>query len=503
MKVEPNRVGQFPFRKADPKERKRDFSEVQQPYSEEEVMREADRCLLCGTPVCIDACPVLLDVRGMNEAVARGDFKTAHERIRETNPLLGVTGRCCPQLQGLCEDACVLKWSGQPIGIGLIQRYVADWERKNKQPSPSIGADTGKKVAVIGAGPAGVAAADLLKRYGHKVVVYEALPAPGGTAWYGIPDYHLPKDVLLYEIERVKEMGVEIKADVMIGKDLCLSQLLDENDAILITTGSKDPQKLDVPGSSLEGIINGYEFLQNVFVNGVDSYLKSPTYDLGNDIIVVGGGDTALDCARTVLRLTKGQGNVTIAYRRAEEDMPADPIMIEEAKEEGVKFRFLAQPKSFEAGTDDEEGFVSSHVNTAIMDTIQAGAPDQSGRPHPEPAPGKEFKMQCSVILLAIGRGPDSFLQKRECIKTGKHDSIAIDENYQTSLKGVFASGDVTSGETLVVKAMESGREGAQRVHEYLMNLEYMHVSFYERYYKQKLYDRMLEGKVDMDLPPD
>src|SRR5215217_2195305 len=168
MNVEPNRVGQFPFRKADPEERKRNFSEVQQPYSEEEVMREADRCLLCGTPVCIDACPVLLDVRGMNEAVSRGDFKTAHERIRETNPLLGVTGRCCPQLQGLCEDACVLKWSGQPIGIGLIQRYVADWERKNKEQKHKeqgkqeqkselfVASDTGKTVAVIGAGPAGL-----------------------------------------------------------------------------------------------------------------------------------------------------------------------------------------------------------------------------------------------------------------------------------------------------------------------------------------------------------
>jgi glutamate synthase (NADPH/NADH) small chain len=252
MKVEPNRVGEFSFRKANLEERKRSFSEVQQPYSEEEVMREADRCLLCGTPVYIDACPVLLDVRGMNEAVARGDFKTAYERIRETNPLLGVTGRCCPQLQGLCEDACVLKWSGQPIGIGLIQRYVADWERKNKQPPLSIGAKTEKKIAVIGAGPAGVAAADLLKRYGHNVIVYEALPTPGGTAWYGIPDYHLPKDVLLHEVDKVKEMGVEIKTNIMIGKDVALPELLDENDAVLITTGSKDVQKLDITGSIWE-----------------------------------------------------------------------------------------------------------------------------------------------------------------------------------------------------------------------------------------------------------
>jgi glutamate synthase (NADPH/NADH) small chain len=495
MKVEPNRVGQFPFRKANPEERKHGFSEVQQPYTKEEVMQEAERCLLCGTPVCIDACPVLLDVRGMNEAVARGDFKTAYERIRETNPLLGVTGRCCPQLQGLCEDACVLKWSGQPIGIGLIQRYIADWERKNKQPSPSMGAKTGKKIAVIGAGPAGMAAADLLKRYGHSVIVYEALPTPGGTAWYGIPDYHLPKDVLLHEIDTVKEMGVEIKTNVMIGKDIALPELLDENDAVLITTGSKDVQKLDISGSDLRGVINGYEFLEDVFVNGIDNYIKDPKYDLGNDIIVIGGGDTALDCARTALRLTGGQGNVTIAYRRTEEDMPADPIMIEEAKEEGVKFKFLAQPKSFEGS--------ENRVTAAVMASMQLGKPDQSGRRHPEPISGKEFKMQCSAVLLAIGRGPDSFLQKQAGLKVGKHDTITINDNYKTSMEGVFAAGDVTSGETLVVKAMESGREAAQRVHEYLMGLEDQHISFYDRYYKQNLYDRMLEGKTDSALPPD
>ncbi|HJU35422.1 MAG TPA: NAD(P)-dependent oxidoreductase [Nitrososphaera sp.] len=498
MKVEPKRVGQFPFRKAEPEERKSSFSEVQQPYSEAEVMQEADRCLLCGTPVCIDACPVLLDVRGMNEAVARGDFKTAYERIRETNPLLGVTGRCCPQLQGLCEDACVLKWSGQPIGIGLIQRYVADWERKNKQQPPDLAQDTGKSVAVIGAGPSGIAGADLLRRYGHHVIIYEALPSPGGTAWYGIPDYHLPKDVLLHEIEKVGEMGVEIKTNLTIGKDISLSQILDENDAMLITTGSKDPKSLDVAGSDLQGVIDGYEFLENVFVNGVNNYLKNPKYILGNDIIVIGGGDTALDCARTALRLTRGQGNVTIVYRRGEEDMPADPIMIEEAKEEGVKFRFLAQPKSFEGSSKDNNRLVA-----AVMDSMQLGVPDQSGRRHPESVPGREFKMHCSAVLLAIGRGPDSFLQEQTGLKMSKHNSIAINDNYKTSMKRVFAAGDVTSGETLVVKAMESGREAAQRVHEYLMGLEDQHISFYERYYKQNLYDRMLEGKADTDLPPD
>ena len=495
MKVEPNRVGAFPFRKSDPEERKNNFSEVQQPYTEEEVMREADRCLLCGTPVCIDACPVLLDVRGMNEAVARGDFKKAHERIRETNPLLGVTARCCPQLQGLCEDACVLRWSGQPIGIGLIQRYVADWERKqqqqqqqhSQQSDPSTSPETGKKVAVIGAGPGGLAAAELLRRYGHHVSIYEELSTPGGTAWYGIPDYHLPKDVLLYEVERIKGMGVEIKRGVKVGKDIALSQLADGNDAILIATGSKDTVKLDTPGIDLKGIYDGYQFLETVFGNGIDNYRKnnnSNKYDLGKEVIVIGGGDTALDCARTALRLTKG--NVTIVYRRTENDMPADPIMLEEAKEEEVKFRFLAEPKSYEGA--------NGQVATVTMNLMQLGAPDQTGRRSPEPVPGKEFKINCSSVLLAVGREPNSFLQKKAGIKTSKKNSIAINDQYKTSMKGVFAAGDVTTGETLVVKAMSSGREAAQRVHEYLMNLEENYMSFYEKYYTQNLYDRMLEG---------
>lgn len=493
MKVEPNRVGQFPFRKSDPSSRTGDFSEVQQPYTEEEVRREAERCLLCGTPVCIDACPVLLDVRGMNEAAARGDFKTAHERIRETNPLLGVTARCCPQLQGLCEDACVLRWSGQPIGIGLIQRYIADWERSHKQPAPAMAADTGKSVAVVGAGPAGIAAAELLRRYGHRVVVYEELPTAGGTAWYGIPDYHLPKDVLAHEIEKVKEMGVRIETGIRIGQDKSMGQLQEESDAVLITTGPKDVVRLDLSGNDLKGVYNGYEFLEHVFAKGIDNYLKDPKYKLGEDIIVVGGGDSALDCARTALRLS-GRGNVTIAYRRTEEDMPADPIMLDEAKEEGVKLKFLAEPKSFDGGPD-------GHLADVVMNSMQLGKPDETGRKKPEPVPGGEFRMKCSSVLMAVGRGPSTFLQKKTGIKTGKHGAISVDEKFKTSEEKVFAGGDVTSGETLVVKAMASGREAAQRVHEFLMNLEENHMSFYEAYYKKNSYEKMLSGGKTGPLP--
>jgi glutamate synthase (NADPH/NADH) small chain len=494
--VEPNRVGGFPFRKADAEHRKKDFSEVQQPYSEEDVLREAERCLLCGTPVCIDACPVLLDVRGMNEAAARGDFKTSFERIRETNPLLGVTARCCPQLQGLCEDACVLKWSGQPIGIGLIQRYISDWEREHRQPPPSIAQETGKKVAVIGSGPAGLAASALLRRYGHQVTVYEASKMPGGTAWYGVPDYHLPKQVLTDEIEQIKAMGVNLKMSVTVGKDITLSQLRDENDAVLITTGSKDTRNLDIPGINLKGILSGYDFLEGVFSDGVDKYLNNPKYDLGSDIMVIGGGDTSLDCARTALRLTEGKGNVTVLSLQPETGLHVDPIMLEEAKEEGVKFRFLGQTKSF-------YGDSNGHVVAALVNNMHMGAPDQSGTRHLEPILDQEFRIPCTTVLIAIGRGPNSFLQKKSGIQTGKRNAIVITNEFKTSIDGVFAAGDVTSGETLIVKAMEKGREGAQRVHEYIMRLEDSHTSFYEKYYTKLSYDRMLEGKDNARTPPD
>ena len=494
--VNPNRTGGFPFHKADPDTRKRNFNEVQQSYSEKEVIKEAERCLLCGTPVCIDACPVLLDVRGMNEAAARGDFKTAYERIRETNPLLGVTARCCPQLQGLCEDACVLKWSGQPIGIGLIQRYIADWERKHRQQIPVIGNETGKKVAIIGAGPSGLAASSLLRRYGHEVTIFESSSNAGGTAWYGVPDYHLPKDVLVDEIEKIKSLGVKIRTNMTVGSNITLSELLDDYDAVLITTGSKDIRKLDIPGSDLKGVISGYNFLESVFGGGLENYLKNPKYDLGKNVLVIGGGDTSLDCARTALRLVKENGSVTVLCLHPKTELHVDPIMLEEAEEEGVRLRFEVQSKCFRG---DENG----NVKEAIINKVRLSAPDDSGKKRPVVIPEKEFKMKCSTVLVAIGRGPNSFLQTKAGIKTAKRNSIAVSNKFKTSMDRVFAAGDVTSGETLIVKAMEKGREAGQRVHEFLMNLESRHMSFYERYYENLSYDKMMEGKKETGVPPD
>ena len=496
--VTPDRVGPFPFPKSDPEKRKKDFSEVQQPYTLEQAIEEAKRCLLCGTPVCIDACPVQMDVRGMCEAVSRNDLGLAFERIHDTNSLLGVTARCCPQLQGLCEDACVMRWDGQPISIGMVQRFVSDWERsESHQPDPERLPDTGKSVAVVGAGPAGLAAASLLRRYGHSVMIYDELPTPGGTAWYGIPDYHLPKDVLESEIKRILEAGVQLKSGIKVGRDITLSNLLSDGkehaDAVLIATGAKDVTKLDTPGSDLAGVIDGYKFLEDVYVNGVSSYLSHPIYDLGKEILVIGGGDTALDDARTAKRLS--QGNVTIVYRRTENEMPADSIMVEEAREEGVQFLFLADPNEFRGD--------GGKLTETVMSKMRLGEPDQSGRRIPEPIPGADFSMPCSAVLLAIGRGPNSFLQKVSGLKTGKKNSIAVDDHFKTSMNAVFAAGDVTTGETLVVKAMGSGRNAAQRVHEFLMSIpEDEHVSLYEKYFVERSFEKMIEGKTMGPPPP-
>jgi glutamate synthase (NADPH/NADH) small chain len=495
--IKPKRAGPFPFAKADAELRKKGFSEVALPYTKEQAMLEADRCLRCGTAVCIDACPVQSDVRGMLEAVARGDFGTAYRRILETNPLPGTTARCDPQMFSLCEEACALQWGGEPIAIGMVQRFVADWEmEESRQPDASIAEASGKKVAIVGAGPAGLGAAALLRRYGHEVTIYDELAVPGGTAWYGIPDYHLPKDILQYEIERIRGTGVVIRNGVRVGRDITLTDLLSEGaDAVVIATGSKDVIKMDTPGIDLKGVVDGYQFLEDVYVKGVSSYLKNPTYDLGKEILVIGGGDSALDAARTALRLTGG--HVTIVYRRTEKEMPADTTMVEEAKEEGVEFKLLTNPKKFNGKNGRLVG--------ARMTVMKLGAPDESGRRSPEPT-NQEFEMPCDTVLVAVGRGPNSFLQKLYGLKASKKGAIAVDERYRTSMPGVYAAGDVTTGETLVVKAMAQGREAAQFVHEYLEGLEEKHVSLYDRYYTQrtkpKHYTYMYDGKEEGPPPP-
>ena len=496
MSLKTERTSKFPFPKLDAPLREGNFEEVQLPYSMEEAMAEASRCLTCGNPICIDVCPLQTDIRGMCEAVARGDFETAYHRIRETNALLGTTARCCPQLDSLCEAACVIGTQGQPVASGMIQRFVADWEQTvSRQPDPLMMKPTGKKVAIVGGGPAGLAAAELLRRYGHEVTIYEELEVLGGTAWYGIPDYHLPKDVLQYEAARIVGMGVEVKAGVKVGRDVTLDGLRSDHDAVIVATGAKDVSKFDTPGSDLKGVYDGYRFLEDVFVSGVESYLQHPTYELGKRVLIIGGGDSALDCARTALRLTGGE--VTIVYRRTEVEMPVDEILIEEGKEEGLKLKFLMAPKEY-LGKD-------GRVTKTTMTLMKLGEVDSSGRRSPVPT-GETVDMECDSVIIAIGRGPNSFLQKLAGLKLGWKGAIAIDDRSMSSLPGVFAAGDVVTGESLVVKAMASGRDAAQHAHEYLMMIDNQHRSLYDYYFTRRTsgryYRAMLDGKEERYPPP-
>ena len=495
MSLNTQRVSKFPFPKREPKEREGNFEEVQLPYTMEEAMAEASRCVTCGNPVCIDVCPLQTDIRGMCEAVARGDIATAYHRIRETNALLGTTARCCPQLDSLCEKACVIGSQGEPVATGMIQRFVADWEKNvSRQPDPQTLKSTGMSVGIVGGGPAGLAAAELLRRYGHSVTIYEELPVLGGTAWYGIPDYHLPKDVLQYEASRIVDMGVHIKTGVKVGKDISLYDLGSDHDALLIATGAKDVSKFDTPGSDLAGVYDGYKFLEDVFAGGIEKYLEKPTYELGKRVLVIGGGDSALDCARTALRLTGEE--VTIVYRRTEVEMPVDEILIEEGKEEGLKLKFLLAPKAYVG-----EG---GRVTRTTMTAMKLGEVDASGRRSPVPT-GETIDMPCDSVIVAIGRGPNTFLQRATGMATGPKGAIAIDENRMTSLAGVFAAGDVVTGESLVVKAMAQGREAAQRIHEYLLKIGTEHISLYDYYFTRRTsgryYRGMLDGKEEL-LPP-
>ncbi len=496
MSLKAERTSKFPFPKLDAPLREGNFEEVQLPYTMEEAMAEASRCVTCGNPVCMDVCPVQTDIRGMCEAVARGDFETAYHRIRETNPLLGTTARCCPQLDSLCEAACVIGTQGQPVASGMIQRFVADWERTvSRQPDPKTMKDTGKRVAIVGGGPAGLAAAELLKRYGHDVTVYEELPVLGGTAWYGIPDYHLPKDVLQYEAARIVGTGIRVKTGVRVGNDPTLDDLRSDCDAVVIATGAKDVAPFDTPGSNLKGVYDGYKFLEDVFVSGVENYTAKPTYRLGRKVLVIGGGDSALDCARTALRLTGG--DVTIVYRRTEKEMPVDEILIEEGKEEGLKLRLLMAPKEYVG--------VNGRVVKTIMSVMKLGEVDSSGRRSPVPT-GETVEMECDSVIIAIGRGPNSYLQQAAGLKMGWKKSVAVDDHSMSSVPGVFAAGDVVTGESLVVKAMAGGREAAQRVHEYLMLLDTQHRSLYDYYFTRRTsgryYREMLDGMEEFYPPP-
>ncbi|MEM3699951.1 MAG: NADPH-dependent glutamate synthase [Candidatus Bathyarchaeia archaeon] len=450
--------------KQKPEVRRHNFNEVALGYTEEQAIEEASRCLQCPKPQCVPGCPVEIDIPAFIKLIREGKFDEAVKKIKEKNSLPAICGRVCPQ-EEQCQMNCVLGKAGDPVNIGRLERFVADWERQKGVTIPEKAPPTGKKVAIIGAGPAGLTAAADLAKLGHDVVIFEALHLPGGVLVYGIPEFRLPKSIVQAEVDYIKKLGVELRLGYLIGRIHTIPELLKEEgfDAVFIGTGAGLPQFLGVPGENLGGIYSANEFL--IRVNLMKSY-AFPVYDtpirIGKHVAVIGGGNVAMDSARSALRL--GAEEVCIVYRRSREEMPARKEEIENAEEEGIICKFLANPTRF---IGDEKGWVKQ------MECIcmELGPPDESGRRRPVPVKGSEFIMDVDTVIVAIGRTPNPIIQRTtEGLAVTKWGTIVVDENGKTSIEGVYAGGDIVTGEATVISAMGAGKKAAKAIHQYLMN---------------------------------
>jgi glutamate synthase (NADPH/NADH) small chain len=450
------------MRKLETEKRIRTFKEVTLGFTDKQAIAEATRCLQCKVPKCVEGCPVNIDIKAFIRFIRDGMLDEAIKKIKEKNSLPAICGRVCPQ-EDQCMGKCILGVKGIPINIGALERFAADWERKKGFDKPEVAPSTGEKVAVVGSGPAGLTAAAELAKLGHDVTVFEALHAPGGVLMYGIPEFRMPKDILTNEVRFVEGLGVKIKTDVIIGKTITLNELFEMGfDAVFLGTGAGLPRFLDVPGENLCGIYSANEFL--IRVNLMKAY-NFPEYDtpikVGDKVVVIGGGNVAMDAARSALRLG---GEVTVIYRRTENEMPARKEEVENAKEEGTKFIFLAAPIRF---LGDKHGWVSQ-VESIRM---RLGEPDETGRRRPVPIEGSEFQVEAETVIVAIGQRPNPMaVRGLGKVRLTKHGTIVVDpETHETNLKGVFAAGDIVTGNATVISAMGAAKEAAQAIHRLLM----------------------------------
>jgi glutamate synthase (NADPH/NADH) small chain len=444
----------------EPEKRTRNFSEVNLGYDAAAAIAEAKRCLQCANRPCIEGCPVRIDIPDFVKLISEKKFDEAIKKIREKSNLPAVCGRVCPY-EKQCEGRCTLGKMGEPLGIGHLERFAADHERKKGFSKPSLPKPTGKKIAVIGSGPAGLTCAGDLAKMGHKVTLFEALHEVGGVLAYGIPEFRLPKKILKSEIGYIRKLGVGISKDMVIGKIVAVDELLKEYDAVFIGTGAGLPSWLGVPGENLNGIYSANEFMTRV--NLMKAY-KFPEYDtpvrVGKNVVAIGAGNVAFDCARTALRL--GAERSCIVYRRTDEECTARLEEIGHAKEEDVEFHFLTQPVRFIA---DEKG------NVKQMECIrmELGEPDESGRKRPVPVKGSNFFMDADTVIIAIGQRPNPLLMRTtRNLKTTKQGTIEVDDNQMTSMPGVFAGGDITTGAATVILAMGAGKRAAKAMDEYV-----------------------------------
>lgn len=459
-----NKIPRVPVREQEPAVRATNFDEVCYGYDGKEAMLEASRCLHCKNPRCVGACPVSVSIPEFISHVAEGDFAKAAEVIARDSSLPAVCGRVCPQ-ETQCEGSCILGIKGEPVAIGKLERFVADWSRENGGVKVEKAPANGHKVAVIGSGPAGLACASDLAKLGYDVTVFEALHAPGGVLEYGIPEFRLPKEtVVAAEISNVKALGVKIETNVVAGRTVTVDSLLDKEgfSAVFVGSGAGLPKFMGIPGENFNGVFSANEYLtrNNLMKAYRDDYL-TPVFD-GRKVVVVGGGNVAMDAARTALRLG---ADTTIVYRRAEKELPARAEEVHHAKEEGVKFSMLTNPVEV---LGDEKGWVRG-IRCIRM---ELGEPDESGRRSPVAVPGSEFEIEADTVIMSLGTSPNPLIAKTTSgLETNRRGCIVADEEGATSRPGVFAGGDAVTGAATVILAMGAGRKAAAAIDRYIRNL--------------------------------
>ena len=450
-----------PMPEQEPQVRAHNFKEVALGYTAEMAMEEAGRCLNCKKPKCVEGCPVNVRIPEFIAKVHEGDFKAAYEIITSTNALPALSGRVCPQ-ESQCESKCVRGIKGESVAIGRLERFVADWHRAQQEPRvPSRAEEKGKKVAVVGSGPAGLACAGELARMGYSVTVFEALHTPGGVLAYGIPSFRLPKDILHEEITGLEKLGVTIQTDTVIGRTIPVEELLKDGfSAVFLGSGAGLPNFMGIPGETLCGVFSANEWLTRInLMHAAEPGAATPLM-LAKHVVVVGGGNVAMDAARCALRCG---AEVTIVYRRGREELPARAEEVEHAEEEGITFRLLTNPVEI---LGDENGFVTG----IRCDTMALGEPDESGRRRPEVVPGAQFTLDCDAVIMAIGTTPNPLLHRTTAgLAADRRGRLTTEEgSCRTSLPGVFAGGDAVTGAATVILAMGAGRKAAQEIDEYL-----------------------------------
>ncbi|NBI89568.1 NADPH-dependent glutamate synthase [Lachnospiraceae bacterium] len=451
-----------PVREQDAKVRAANFEEVCLGYNKEEAMEEANRCINCKNAQCIKGCPVAINIPGFIEKVKEGDVEAAYQVISEASALPAVCGRVCPQ-ESQCEGKCIRGIKGEPVSIGKLERFVADWARENGIKPTGAKEKNGKKVAVIGSGPAGLTCAGDLAKMGYEVTIFEALHEAGGVLVYGIPEFRLPKEeVVAKEIENVKSLGVKIETNVVVGKSVTIDELMEEEgfDAVFIGSGAGLPKFMGIPGEQANGVFSANEYLtrSNLMKAFND---ESPTPIMrGKKVAVVGGGNVAMDAARTALRLG---AQVHIVYRRSEEELPARVEEVHHAKEEGIIFDLLTNPVEILA---DENGWVCGMKCVRM----ELGEPDESGRRRPVVKPGSEFVIEVDTVIMSLGTSPNPLISATTSgLETNKWKCIVADEEFgKTTKEGVYAGGDAVTGAATVILAMGAGKAGAKGIDEYL-----------------------------------